>query len=325
MKKIRSVLPLVLVSIPLSLGAIAAACGSYVASEGNTGGTGGGGATGGTSGGDAGGGNSTSVPATPPCDLFEAAGHPCVSAHSTVRVLRSAYSGPLYQLCKGAARAGPSSCQGETLDIGVVEGGYADAAAHAAFCGSAQCTITKLYDQAAHESGPQNDLEPAPPGGNKPSPGDPVNAMNLPVTINGHEAYGMLFRPGMGYRTGCNDCNVKTGNGTAVGDEPESMYMVTSQHDTINGCCFDYGNAETTCNDGWASFGALVAGRARGSWQTSKTVCMPAGRTVKTRISRPTRPSNTISSRRWSWAIRETRTPEQAGLRSMAAMQHPAP
>jgi hypothetical protein len=249
MKKIRSVLPLVLVSIPLSLGAIAAACGSYVASEGNTGGTGGGGATGGTSGGDAGGGNSTSVPATPPCDLFEAAGHPCVSAHSTVRVLRSAYSGPLYQLCKGAARAGPSSCQGETLDIGVVEGGYADAAAHAAFCGSAQCTITKLYDQAAHESGPQNDLEPAPPGGNKPSPGDPVNAMNLPVTINGHEAYGMLFRPGMGYRTGCNDCNVKTGNGTAVGDEPESMYMVTSQHDTINGCCFDYGNAETTCND----------------------------------------------------------------------------
>jgi hypothetical protein len=39
-------------------------------------------------------GGSTSAPATPPCDILDAAGHPCVSAHSTVRVLSSAYSGP---------------------------------------------------------------------------------------------------------------------------------------------------------------------------------------------------------------------------------------
>jgi hypothetical protein len=59
----------------------------------------------------------------------------------------------------------------------------------------------------------------------------------------------MLFRPGMGYRTGCDGCNIPTGHGTAVGDEPQTIYMVTSQEDLVNGCCFDYGNAETTCND----------------------------------------------------------------------------
>ena len=41
----------------------------------------------------------------------------------------------------------------------------------------------------------------------------------------------------------------RPGTGLAKGDEPESMYMVTSQKDLVNGCCFDYGNAETTSND----------------------------------------------------------------------------
>ncbi len=130
-----------------------------------------------------------------------------------------------------------------------MEGGYADAESHRTFCEGGVCTITKLYDQAAHASGPQNDLEPAPPGGMKPAPGAPVNAMDLPVTINKRQVFGMKFRPNMGYRTGCNTCNVTTGTDMAVGDEPQSVYMVTSQHDLINGCCFDYGNAETSCND----------------------------------------------------------------------------
>ncbi len=187
----------------------------------------------------------------PPCDLFEAAGYPCVAAHSSVRILRSKYTGPLYQLCGGEALPGPDSCQGEALDIRPLEGGYADAASHAEFCaGQEECTITKLYDQAAHASGPPNDLEPAPPGGAKPTPGNPVMAMDLPVTINGgHEAYGLLFRPGMGYRAGCNGCNTPVGTDMATGDAPQTMYMITSEHDTINGCCFNYGNAETTCNN----------------------------------------------------------------------------
>jgi len=243
MKKIRSVATVVLVSVPVSLGTAAVACGSYESEADNTGGTGG------MGGGAAGSDLPELPPATPPCDVLESNGHPCVSAHSTVRVLRSAYTGPLYQLCRGTAAPGPSSCQGETQDIYPVEGGYADADTHEEFCEGALCTITKLYDQAAHASGPQNDLEPAPRGGMKPTPGDPVNAMDLPVTINKQVVYGMKFRPGMGYRTGCNECNIQTGTDIAVDDEPQSIYMVTSQEDLIDGCCFDYGNAEVTCND----------------------------------------------------------------------------
>ncbi len=71
----------------------------------------------------------------------------------------------------------------------------------------------------------------------------------MPVTINGHSVYGILIKAGIGYRTGCNGCNIKTGNGMAKGDEPQTMYMVTSQKDLIDGCCFDYGNAETSSND----------------------------------------------------------------------------
>jgi hypothetical protein len=39
------------------------------------------------------------------------------------------------------------------------------------------------------------------------------------------------------------------------------MYMVTSQHDLINGCCFNYGNAETTANnDGEGTMEAVYFG-----------------------------------------------------------------
>jgi hypothetical protein len=32
-------------------------------------------------------------------------------------------------------------------------------------------------------------------------------------------------------------------------DEPETIYMVTSSEDLVNGCCFDYGNASITSNN----------------------------------------------------------------------------
>src|SRR3954466_12609485 len=54
-----------------------------------------------------------------PCDIYAAAGTPCVTAHSTVRALSSRYNGPLYQVKRQ---------DGRLLDIGIV-GGYADAAA----------------------------------------------------------------------------------------------------------------------------------------------------------------------------------------------------
>src|SRR6187549_2438324 len=60
-----------------------------------------------------------------PCDIYAAAGNPCVAAHSTTRALYAAYSGPLYQVLRQS--------DGKTLDIGVVQagadsGGYANAA-----------------------------------------------------------------------------------------------------------------------------------------------------------------------------------------------------
>ena len=195
-------------------------------------------------------GNATNVGGAPntnsilPCDVLERAGQECVAAHSTVRVLVTGYTGPLYQVCKGSVVAGPKSCQGEPQNIQALDG-YADAATQDTFCGTASCTITKIYDQ----SGRGNDLEPAPPGGAKATADNPAKAADLAVTINGHSAYALRFKPGMGYRAGCNGCTNKLGNGTATGDQPETMYMVTSQQDLIDACCFDYGNAETTSND----------------------------------------------------------------------------
>ncbi len=170
-----------------------------------------------------------------PCAVLGDAGHECVSAHSTVRVLVEDYTGPLYQLDDGST----------TLDIGSVDG-YADGAAHAEFC-SGSCTYSIIYDQ----SGYGNNLRTSPPGSAKATPGNPVNAKALPVDINGRSVYGMLFRPGQGYRAACTECLEPQPypSGVPIGDDPQTQYMVTSQHDLIDGCCFDYGNAEVTSNN----------------------------------------------------------------------------
>jgi hypothetical protein len=219
------------------------------ATSGGAGGAGGGAppvaGTGGAGGGAAGGGSAGAAPTLAlPCDVLKAGGNTCVSAHSTVRVIVGGYTGPLYQLCKGSTTPGPASCKGTTQDVGSKDG-YADAAAQDTFCAGTSCTITKIYDQ----SGQKNDLEPAPRGQAKSSPDNPAVADALKVTVNGHNAYGVLIKADIGYRTGCTACTIKTGNGMAKDDNPESMYWVTSQKDLIDQCCFDYGNAETSSND----------------------------------------------------------------------------
>lgn len=214
-------------------------------SSSTTGGSAAGGSSAGSGGSSTGTGGSTVPALALPGDVLNKAGNKVVSAHSTVRVIVSGYSGPLYQLCKGSANPGPSSCKGTPQDISA-KAGYADSGAHDTFCPAGSgCTITKIYDQ----SGQGNDLEPAPLGGAKRSPDNPASASALPVTVNGHAAYGVLIKANIGYRTGCNACNIKTGKGMALGDEPQTMYWITSQKDLVDGCCFDYGNAETTSND----------------------------------------------------------------------------
>lgn len=84
-----------------------------------------------------------------PCDIYAAAGDPCVAAHSTTRALYYSYNGPLYQVLRQS--------DGKNLNIGVVQpsvspvadpGGYADAAAQDVFCANTYCWITKIYDQS---------------------------------------------------------------------------------------------------------------------------------------------------------------------------------
>src|SRR6266700_2018238 len=178
-----------------------------------------------------------------PCDIYAAAGTPCVAAHSTTRALYASYNGPLYQVMRLSDNA--------VKDIGVVApralpfpdaGGYADAAAQDAFCANTTCVITKIYDQSPNH----NDLTQAPRGTfSGPALGGfdnlPIADM-APITISGHTAYGVFIAPGMGLRD-----NHPTG--TAVGDQPEGMYWILDGHHFNDGCCFDYGNAEIDSRD----------------------------------------------------------------------------
>src|SRR6187200_2472045 len=128
-----------------------------------------------------------------PCDIYGAAGTPCVTAHSTTRALSAAYSGPLYQVKR--------TSDGKTQDIGVIAGGYANAQAQDAFCANAICVINLIYDQ----SGKGNHLYQAPPGPQFPGPSkgafdtQPIADM-APITISGRKAYGVYIMPGMGFR-----------------------------------------------------------------------------------------------------------------------------
>lgn len=178
-----------------------------------------------------------------PCDIYAAAGDPCVAAHSTTRALYASYNGPLYQVMRQS--------DGTTLDIGVVQpitspvpdaGGYADAAAQDVFCANTYCWITTIYDQSPKH----NDLTQVPRGGfSGPAMGGfnnlPVADM-APVTVMGHKVYGVFIEPGMGLR---ND----DPKDTAVDDQAEGQYWVVNGRHYNSGCCFDYGNAEIDSRD----------------------------------------------------------------------------
>ncbi len=134
-----------------------------------------------------------------PCDIYAAAGDPCVAAHSTTRALYASYNGPLYQVLRQS--------DGKTLDIGVVNsaappaadgGGYANADLQDAFCANTYCWITTIYDQSPKH----NHLVQAPRGGfSGPAMGGfnnlPVADM-APITIMGHKAYGVFIAPAWG-------------------------------------------------------------------------------------------------------------------------------
>lgn len=165
-----------------------------------------------------------------PCDIYEKFGTKCVAAHSTTRKLYSKYEGPLYQVVRES--------DGKTLDIGTIDGGYADAAAQDAFLEGTIGYISIIYDQTGHG----NDLMQAAPGTfNGPAKGEfntlPIADM-APAVLNGHKVYGAYFMPGMGLRN-------NNASHLAINDEPEGIYYVVDGNHFDSGCCFDYGNSST--------------------------------------------------------------------------------
>ena len=166
-----------------------------------------------------------------PCDIYAAAGTPCVAAHSTTRALYAAYNGPLYQVRRASNNA--------TTNISPLSaGGVANAATQDNFCAGTTCVITEIYDQ----SGNGNNLTDAPGGGAASGPDNLANATAAPTTVGGHEAYGVYVAAGTGYRDDSTK-NIATGNNS------EGEYAIFDGTHFNGGCCFDYGNAETNNND----------------------------------------------------------------------------
>ncbi|KAK6584924.1 hypothetical protein PZA11_003148 [Diplocarpon coronariae] len=170
-----------------------------------------------------------------PCDIYASGGTPCVAAHSTTRALYRAYTGSLYQVKRGSDNT-------TTIIKPLSAGGVADAAAQDSFCASTTCLITIIYDQ----SGKGNHITQAPPGDYKGPESNGydnlASATGAPVTLGGKKAYGVFISPGTGYR------NNKAVD-TATGDEPQGMYAIFDGTHYNGGCCFDYGNAETSSSN----------------------------------------------------------------------------
>jgi hypothetical protein len=207
-----------------------------------TGGQGAGGATGGA------------PPATElPCDIYAEGNTPCVGAYSMVRQIASDYSGPLYQVRRGAPNPYENTGSGGTTqDIFATAEGLADAAAQDAFCGSEACTVSVLYDQ----SGTGNDLVAALGGCYDGGDGAALDddyesdATRQPLTVGGHNVYGLYMNPHEGYR---NDEAV----GTAEGLESQGVYMVADGTHAGSACCWDFGTADRgRC---WGPTGVMAA------------------------------------------------------------------
>ncbi|GAA0586872.1 hypothetical protein GCM10010172_84910 [Paractinoplanes ferrugineus] len=231
-------------------------------------------------------GPTTPPPAPQACDLYAAGGTPCIGAHSTTRALFAVYNGPLYQVQRATDKA--------YADIGLLSaGGVANAAAQDSFCGSAGCTITKIYDQSTNH----NDL-PISWGGLWKGPGPNgadlgADAKALPITVGGHRAYGVKVTPGVGYR-------VDNARNAPTGSRPEGIYMITSSNYVNQWCCFDYGSGENSHTDtGNATMNAIEWGTACwfADWGNPKSPCVGTGPWVEADLENGMYHTNTGSNK----------------------------
>jgi hypothetical protein len=217
------------------------------ATTGSGGKTGAGGATAGAGGATAGaGGNSgaggttstggTTATGSGPCDIYAAASAKCVAAHSTVRALFGSYTGPLYQV----TRASDST----TKDIPLLSpGGIADSSVQDTFCTGTTCVITKVYDQSGNGNFVEAETTTSEDATvrSKSTAQTVASATKEQLSVGGHKVYSLWMGTGQAYwRNGSK-------SGMPLGTSPQGIYMVTSgTHKNISGCCFDYGNGETS-------------------------------------------------------------------------------
>jgi non-reducing end alpha-L-arabinofuranosidase len=231
----------------------------------------GGGSPGAGGSGMAAGGAPMTDPVTPvnvqgPCDIYGAAGQPCVAAYSTVRRLLSTYTGPLYQIRVGSSQfniggqlvTNPAQAQlpnaqqggaripytttpqlGELVDIPQTADGFADPAIQLERCPlGTTCTVSLIYDQ----SGRGNHMPVAKGGQNaggiyaELDDFETVMDARAALTVGGHPVYSLFMQPRQGYRL------TTPGNGVPVDQEPQGMYMLADGTHAGNACCWDFGN-----------------------------------------------------------------------------------
>jgi hypothetical protein len=179
-------------------------------------GSGGAPASGGTvgSGGSSASGGTAGSGATGPCDIYQAANTPCGAAHSTVRALYAAYTGPLYQVQRASDKT--------TKDIPVGAGGFADASVQDSFCSGTTCTIPIVYDQSSNG----NHLRVTWFAYWLQSGGNPASATAAKITVGGHPVYGIKSGTNVAYRTGValsGTAAVNKGSSTVTFSSPQTL------------------------------------------------------------------------------------------------------
>ena len=168
-----------------------------------------------------------------PCDIYAAqdTNTKCVAAHSTIRALFRAYNGPLYQVKRAS--------DGMTKDIPVsAAGGFADSSQQDTFCMGTTCTILKIYDQSGLGNFVEAETTDSTVGGFKGQTA--ASATKESLMVGGHKVYSLYTNPSQAYwRDGSK-------SGMPLGSSPQGVYIVTSGKHFNSGCCYDYGNGETS-------------------------------------------------------------------------------
>jgi hypothetical protein len=145
-----------------------------------------------------------------------------------------------------------NSATNATRDVGVVStGGIADVAAQERFCGAALCVVEAIYDQSpgANHLGREKGFAFLPPPRNSQDAGVNLTAQSR-VSLAGHPVYSAVFDShcDVGSGRSCDGLQAgysnRTAQGTAVCDEPQTVYALFDGRHYNTGCCFEFGNAE---------------------------------------------------------------------------------